>query len=140
MTYGEMAAALGVTLCRGRLATGHYCGQEHKGPGSVTDNTVHFRRERVSSVSTYAFLRLVARAKDPSIDQDVPWRRVYRLNMAARQHARIAGVRIPVRTTMADRAFVLASVATVSNDVPMRRQAYDWARRPKHQEENDALV
>lgn len=131
MTYDEMAAALGVTRCRGRTATGHYCTEEHEKEGSVTyqDSTIHFSDRPKRRVNTHAFLRLVARVQEPSIDKDVPWRRVYRLNMAERRLASFLSIPNPNHPASADRAFVLASVAGLKNDVPMRKKAFDWARR-----------
>ena len=135
MTYGEMAAALGVTRCRGRTSTGHYCTHVHDRQGSITDDTVHFSERRVKRPDTLALLKLVARIQDPSLDHDVPWRRVYRMNLKVRSYASFLGIPDPAYPSHGDRAFVLASVASIPNSEPMRKQAFDWARRgPKREE------
>ena len=140
MTYREMAEVLNVTLCRGRKPTGHYCGEQHDKEGSVTpDGVVHFGRsgQALYRNHTLAFLRLVARSQEPDIDTDVPWRRVYRMNMKVRLLASFLHIKNPAHPAHGDRAFVLASVAGIPNSEPLRKEAFDWARRgPK--EENDA--
>ena len=140
MTYDEMAAALGVTRCRGRTPSGHRCDQQHDLEGSVdkrgAEHGIHFSERPVQRPSTLVFLKLVARVEEPSIDFDTPWRRIYRMNMAVRDLAVRLHIQYPDYQASADRAFVLASVAGMSNAVPMRRQAFDWARRgPKRKED-----
>lgn len=132
MSYGTMAQALGLRLCHGILPTGHYCGLNHHLNGQVSYDppTVHFSDRPVTKADTQAFLRLVAQALDPSInDETVPWRRVYRICRLARETGESIGVRLPARSWSADRAFVLAGVAGLPNSVPLRKQAFDWARR-----------
>lgn len=137
-TFGQMAETLNVELCRGITKTGHYCKEVHEREGSITDGPViHYSDRPPTRASIHTFLRLVARAQEPSIDRDEPWRRVYRLNMAERRLAGFLRIKNPGHPAREDRAFVLASVAGIPNDVPMRKQAYDWARRgPKRQEVN----
>jgi len=139
MNYQAMAAALNVTLCRGRTPSGHYCQEQHDKEGSITNHpspkgaVIHFsdrpHHPKSANANTLAFLKLVARVQEPSIDMDEPWRRVYRLNQKVRFLARFLKIPNPATPAHADKAFVLASVASLNNDVPMRKQAYNWARR-----------
>ena len=125
-----MAHRLGVTYCAGITSTGHYCDVYwHHQEGSTRGDVVHFSERQPSKYHTLAFLRLVAKVRDPSLDDDVPWRRIYRMDKLVRQAAAELGIRLPRRLFTTDRAFVLAGVAGISNDVSMRKQAYDWARR-----------
>lgn len=129
-----MAQQLGVAYCGGITSTGHYCPLEdpYTVPhvnGLAKDGVVHFYDRPVRKVSTYTFLKLVAKVRDPSLADDVPWRRIYRMDKLTRQAANELGIRLPRRLFATDRAFVLAGVAGISNDVPMRKQAFDWARR-----------
>lgn len=137
--YDAMAEALGVTRCRGIESTRRYCPQDHGGPGTVTnDGVVHFSHRPYGPTrraDTLAFLKLVARSQEPNLDEDVPWRRIYRLNMKVRFLARFLRIPDPARPARQDRAFVRASVASLPNSEPLRKQAYDWARRgPKRNE------
>jgi len=125
-----MAQQLGVAYCGGITSTGHYCDVRwHGREGSAEGGVVHFSERPPSKYNTYAFLKLVAKVRDPSLADDVPWRRIYRMDKLARQAANELGIRLPRRLFATDRAFVLAGVAGISNDVPMRKQAFDWARR-----------
>ena len=138
--YDEMAEALGVTRCRGRTPSGHYCHEQHDKEGSISHGpdgpVIHFGERTYKRANTLAFLKLVARSQEPSIDADEPWRRVYRLNLKVRFLARFLRIRNPAGPARADRAFVLAGVAPLSNDVPLRKQAFDWARSsPKRKED-----
>jgi hypothetical protein len=136
VNYDEMAEALGVTRCRGRTPSGHRCHEQHDKEGSITDDIIHFSERPYQRPDTLAFLKLVARSQEPSIDADEPWRRVYRLNLKVRFLARFLHIRNPAGPARADRAFVLAGVAPLSNDVPLRKQAFDWARSsPKRKED-----
>jgi len=106
MTYTEMAEALGITL------------------------PAHFPDRPVTKADTFAFLKVAAVELDPSInDELVPWRRTYRLCRLARESGEKLGIRLPASYWRIDRASVLAGVAGLPNSVPMRRQAFDWARR-----------
>jgi len=140
VNYDEMAAALNVTRCRGRTPSGHYCDQQHDKEGSITNYpgpdgpVIHFSERPYEQANTLAFLKLVARVQEPSIDMDVPWRRVYRINMKVKFLARFLHIINPAHSARADRAFVLAGVAPLGNDVPMRKQAFDWARTDKRKE------
>jgi hypothetical protein len=130
LTYPDMAATLGITYCRGITPTGHYCNLRHDLNGSTDGETIHFTDRPVTKVDTLAFLKLVAKVRDPDLEQEsVPWRRVYRLDRLVRVAGAELGIRLPRRLFRADRAFVLAGVAGLGNDVPMRKQAFDWARR-----------
>lgn len=131
LTYPQMAQRLGVGYCRGMLPTGHYCrAGDHRLNGFVRDGTVHLAEpDRVDRRDALVFLRLAAQALDPTMNDDVPWRRTYRLYRGVRDAAARFHMVYPPRHWTADKAFVLAGVAGLSNSVPMRKQAYDWARR-----------
>ena len=77
------------------------------------------------------FLLLCARASDPSLNAtDVPvWFMVYRANMAAREIGHRLHIRVPSHYHRLDKAVVLAGTAGLSNAIPLRKGAYDWARR-----------
>jgi len=125
-SYAEMAEALGVRWCAG---VGE-CPKWHGSTGSVTEGTVHLAGRRPSLQATIAFLTLAARVLDPSLDQETTmWRRAYRLAVAKRDLARRVHVRLPRRVFDFERAHVLAGVAGLTNEVPLRKQAFDWARR-----------
>lgn len=128
MTYEEMAKRLEVPYCRGIQPTGHYCHEDHEGMGTVKDGVLHMSPRPISSVNNAWFLRQAARAKDPTIDTDIPWRRTYRLVMATRAMASQVGVPAP-RPSKHERTFVLAGVAGEPNTTYLRKQAFDWARR-----------
>ena len=133
MTYSDMAQRLGVAYCAGTDhygKTGYICDVRwHTREGAALGNIVHFAERQPTKYNTLAFLKLVAKVRDPSLADDVPWRRIYRMDKLARQAADELGIRLPSRLFATDRAFVLAGVAGISNDVPMRKQAFDWARR-----------
>lgn len=125
-----MARELGLAYCRGILPTGHYCPRSHRLNGEAAGGTIHFADRQVTKTNTLAFLKLAAMIVDPALaDEPVPWRRVYLLNRLVRELGARLRLRIPTRLTKADKAFVLASIAGLSNEVPMRKQAFDWARR-----------
>jgi hypothetical protein len=106
MTYTEMAEALGITL------------------------PAHFPERPVTKADTLTFLKVAAIELDPTInDEPVAWRRTYRLCRLARESGERIDIRLPARLWSADRAFVLAGVAGLPNSVPLRKQAFDWARR-----------
>ena len=121
-SYASIVAALGLDLCRDPCRFDHQVGAAEPG-------RIHYAGRRGSWPDTHRVLKLCALATDPSINEDIPWRRVYRLNIAARAAGRVAGVRVPARVLAFDRAFVKAGVASLANDVPLRKEAYDWARR-----------
>jgi hypothetical protein len=78
------------------------------------------------------FLLLCARAKDPTLwaSYDEPvWLKVYRGNVAARYIGWQIHIRVPARYHRFDKMIVLSGVTLLSNDVPLRKQAFDWARR-----------
>lgn len=123
----QLAREAGIDYCRGITPTGHMCHREHHLNGEAVDGTIHLEDRRANRVNSHAFLRLAAIALDPTLKEDVPWRRVYRLDQSMRQIAR--AIDVPYKSSQMDRAFVLAGVAGLSNDVPLRKQAFDWARR-----------
>jgi hypothetical protein len=131
LTFPQMAERLGVGYCRGILPTGHYCrAGEHGLNGFTLDGVVHLAEPpRVDRWDAFVFLRLAAQALDPTINADIPWRRVYRLYRGVQAAAGQFHMSYPPRYWRADKAFVLAGVAGLSNDVPLRKQAFNWARR-----------
>jgi hypothetical protein len=85
----------------------------------------------VNWANTKNFLKLCAVVRDPSLNDPTQpvWVRVYRTVVAARKVGDELRVRVPRRFWKLDRYIVLAGVAGLSNEVPLRRQAFDWARR-----------
>jgi hypothetical protein len=135
-TYEEMARELDIRWCPGTVI-GYPCPMEHRLNGSVTHDrgpdapgTVHWREASSNPADQLAFLKLAAMALDPTLaDEATPWRRVYRLCMLARATGARLHIKVPARLWAGDKAFVLAGVAGLPNDVPQRKQAFDWARR-----------
>jgi len=140
--YDTMAHKLDVIWCDG---SGGDCYMRHVLEGSISRKyistkqlpVIHFSDRPITKANVAAFLKLVARGEDPSIDEDTAlWRRVYVLNIRVRELARTLHIGNPAHPARMDRAYVLASVAGISNEVPMRKQAFDWARRgPKRTKE-----
>jgi hypothetical protein len=127
-----MAQALDVEHCRGITPSGHYCpipSGDHMQGVVTKDGVVHWLERRVEFSGIVRFLRLVAQSRHPDINDEIPWRRVYRLCKTATEMSPTIHTRIPARYFRKDRAFVKASVASLTNDVPMRKEAFDWARR-----------
>lgn len=130
----DMLRELGLTPCHGILPTGHYCGlnsQQHA-KGVFSGKIVHCTDDEVDSwPDIKAFTRFAARALDPSLNYtDQPfWRQLYRENMAAREVGRRLNIRVPRRYLVMERLTVLTGVAGLPNSIPLRKQAYDWARR-----------
>lgn len=81
--------------------------------------------------NTKHFLKMAAVELDPTInDLTQPvWRRVYRVSIAARDVGKRLHIRVPSRYLTFDRHVVRAGVAGLSNEVPLRKQAFDWSRR-----------
>lgn len=136
-TYGPLIRELGLTPCHGILPTGHYCdfGSIEHLTGKVEGEIIHFRDDPVPNgpVGNWRqmkeFLILCARARDPSLDEKTYWRRIYRTAMAARDVGNRVRVRVPRRFFKMDRLTVLAGVAGLTSEEPLRKQAFDWARR-----------
>jgi len=132
-SYADMAATLGITWCPGMEPNGSYCPKAHgSSVGDISPGTVHLRDRQPgpSLQTTVTFLTLAARVLDPSLDMEYAmWRRTYRLVLAQRDLARRVHVRLPRRVFDFERAYVLAGTVGISNDVPLRKQAFDWARR-----------
>jgi hypothetical protein len=135
-TYGSLIRDLGLTPCHGIGPTGHYCGltrdQHIMGGVDRSDTTViHWLDVPLGKwPDVKRFLVVCARALDPTLmDNDPVWRQVYRGNVAARAVGRRLGIRVPARYLKFDRMVVLSGVAGLSNDVPFRKQAFDWSRR-----------
>lgn len=131
LTFQQMAGRLDVPWCGGLMPSGFYCRADHRDVGSISDGIVHLAEPTlVDRRDALAFLRLAVQVLDPTINDDIPWRRVYRLYRGVWHAADVFHLRFAGRRYWgADKAFVLAGVAGLSNDVPMRRQAFDWARR-----------
>lgn len=127
-TYAAMAAALGLEYCFGMERWGGYCHLDHR-IGASTPGKVHLADTNPNWAGIFTFLKLAAAAKEPSINDDAPWVRVYRQNMLARSLGHQINIRVPSRILRRDRAFVKASVAGLPNSTPLRKEAYDWARR-----------
>lgn len=130
----DMLRELGLTPCHGILPTGHYCGISSAMhiTGTTTGRIVHCTDDEVDSwPDIKAFTRFAARALDPSLnDMAQPfWRRLYRENMAAREVGHRLHIRVPRRYLVMERLTVLAGVSGLPNNIPLRKQAYDWARR-----------
>lgn len=131
--YGSLTRELGLTPCHGTLPTSHYCGltrDEHV-RGRVTGRIVHFPNDAPNWARTKVFLSLCAAALDPTLnDPSEPhWRKVYRLNIASREVGRRLHIRVPRRFLRFDGLVVLAGVTGLPDDIPLRKQAFDWARR-----------
>ena len=124
-----MAAELGIEYCGGINKRGSYCHAGDHRTGFVVDEVIHFADRPVTKASTYTFLKLVARPRVPDADVMEPWRRVYAIDYWARLAGETLRIRLPAKYWAADKAFVLAGVAGLSNKVPTRKQAFDWARR-----------
>lgn len=131
LTYKGMALTLGLEYCRGITPWGQYChAGNHRLQGFVTPGVVHLAEpSTVDRRDALVFLRLAAQVLDPTINDDIPWRRTYRLYRGVQDAALRFHMSYPPRHWLADKAFVLAGVAGLPNSVPMRKQAYDWARR-----------
>ena len=129
-SYAEIAETLGIEWCPG-VVNGSFCPKAHGSTiGDISPGTVHFGDRRPTLQTTVTFLTLAARVLDPSIDMEYAmWRRAYRLAIARRELARRCHIRLPRKVFDFERAYVLAGTAGMSNDVPLRKQAYDWARR-----------
>jgi hypothetical protein len=122
-TYAAMAGDLGLDLCDDCRLYDHVFGEAEPG-------RVHLLDVRFSWPGAKRFLKLCALALDPALRDVEPfWLYLYRLNMASRDAGQRLHLRVPSRYMKLDRMFVLAGVAGLSNEVPMRKQAYDWARR-----------
>lgn len=129
LTLGQIGEALAVEHCRGTLPSGH-CPQAHADGGSATLGVVHmYGPGYLTNVHRLRFLYLAAIALNPDLEFDEPWRRVYRIAMFQRAWALTLRIRMPRGHQSHMKAFVLAGVAGLSNSVPLRKQAYDWARR-----------
>ena len=129
-SYATMADELGLQFCGGVGRTGHYCDLDHGRWGASEAGRVHMADVRVTKAGLARFLGHAAVALDQSLNDEVPWRRVYKRQLAAREIAKRLHVRMPGREYYDfDRSFVLAGLATVPNSEPDRKQAFDWARR-----------
>ena len=127
-TYGQLVRELDLDYCRGIDRNGFYCDLDHV-TGSYTPGTVHLADTPTTWPGIHRALKLAALAVTPAIDEQTPWRRVYLLNIAARIMGKSAHVRVPARHLRFDRRFVLAGVAGIPNSEPMRRDAFNWARK-----------
>lgn len=127
--YSTMLADIGLEHCHG-IRRGFYCHEGDHEAGFATPGIVHLTDRRWSWSGTHRVLKLAALAVQPGLAGIEPrWRRVWAINIAARDLGRRARVRVPARCVEYDRAVVLAGVARVPNTVPDRKRAFDWARR-----------
>ena len=129
-SYPALAGELGLECCSGVRRTGFYCrGFDHRA-GSAEAGCIHLVDIRVTKPGLARFLKLAAIAQDPDLNEEVPWRRVYLLYVRSRQLAGRLRVRMPPKEVYAhDRAFVRAGTAGMPNNVALRREAFNWARR-----------
>ena len=130
-TYGALADRLEVEHCRGLRRDGTYCQEfaDHRAGDVTPDGVVHWADRRMEWPGLVRFLKLVVISRNPKTVTFKPWVRVYLLNMHLKEVSKDAKVHIPFQYLEADRAFVRASVTTLSNDVPMRREAFKWSTR-----------
>jgi len=125
-SYTDLTLSLGLMPCEEcDLGAGAHA------IGRVTGTTIHFPNMTVSRASNKRYLKLAAMALDPTLtDPREPlWRHIYRTSIAMRGVARALHILIPRSDMALSRAVVLAGVAGQTNEVPLRKQAYDWARR-----------
>ena len=131
-TYGGLIRELGLTPCHGIGPTGHYCHRNHN-IGEVENGIVHMIDAPLGRwTDIKRFLLLCARAKDSTLwaSYDEPvWLKVYRGHIAARAVGKRLRIRVPVEYYVFDKLLVLSGTTSLSNDVPLRKQAFDWARR-----------
>ncbi len=132
MTTGSLIRELGLTPCHGITPSGHYCHTSNHHIGDATPGVVHIvDRPLKGWPDKKRFLLLCAQAFDPTLgSSDEPvWHRVYRANMAARETGARLHIRVPAPYLRFDRRVVRDGVDGISNDVPLRQAAFDWARR-----------
>jgi len=125
-SYVDLTLELGLVPCqRCHLTTLVHAN------GRVTGQTIHFPGRSINRVDNKRFLKLATIALDPTLadPNETLWRNIYRTSVAMRGVARTLHIRIPRSDMSLSRAVVLAGVAGLTNDVPLRKQAYDWARR-----------
>lgn len=134
MTFPDVAAQLGVTIC----GPNDLCRQSQidhdRGEYSLTLGMVHWRERRMTKAGLYRFLRLVALAKHPDMTRTITgvrptWQRTYLIHRQVNVYARMLHVRIPFDLTREARARVKSSVLDVPRRTPLRREAFQWARR-----------
>lgn len=129
-TFAGLAERLDIEYCRG-IRDGFYCHEnvDHHIGTVGPDGVIHWADRRMRWPGLVRFMKLVVISRDPTLATEVPWRRVYRIAMGLKEVERQANARIPARFLRADRLFVRASVASLGNDVPLRRKAFEWSRR-----------
>jgi hypothetical protein len=130
-TYGGLIRELGLTPCHGIGPTGHYCSLDHN-TGASDPGMVHIVDGPLGRwTDIKRFLLLCARALDLTrgVENEPDWLRVYRDNIAIRTVGKVLHIRVPSRYHRFDKTVVMAGVGGLSNDMPFRKQAYDWARR-----------
>lgn len=125
-SYTDLTLSLGLMPCRS-------CdlGIAIHAKGRTTGTTIHFLDKNINRADNKRFLKLATMALDPTLtDRREPlWRHIYRTSIAMRDVARALHILIPRSDMALSRAVVLAGVAGLTNDVPLREQAYNWARR-----------
>jgi hypothetical protein len=126
-SYTDLTLSLGLMPCG---ACDDLSIAIHAG-GRTTGTTIHFLDKNINRADNRRFLKLAAFGLDPTLtDPREPlWRHIYRTSVAMRGVARTLHIRIPRSDMSLSRAVVLAGVAGLTNEVPLRKQAFDWARR-----------
>lgn len=119
MTYPEIAAELGITLCLG-------CNNFPHDRGAVSYPTlpgkVHWRIRQVNNVGLYRFLKLAALAEHDELGRRMGWERVHIQNVLVISMARRIHRRLPRHLADFDRA----QVRFLLTDVPeYERRSYD---------------
>jgi hypothetical protein len=125
-SYTDLTLSLGLMPCRAcDLGIAIHAG------GRTTGTTIHFLDKNINRIDNKRYLKLAAMALDPTLtDPREPlWRHIYRTSIAMRGVARTLHILNPRSDMALSRAVVLAGVAGLTNEVPLRKQAYDWARR-----------
>lgn len=132
-TYASIAESLGVQLCQGDGAVypdeQQWTGPDHE-RGAWNGGVVHWRERRVTPAGLYRFLKLAAFALDePHIRDVLDWRRTYLVHQAINRLAHKARVRVPAELSTLERRRVKAMLIHVPRSTPLRKEAFQWARR-----------
>jgi hypothetical protein len=131
-TYGGLIRELGLTPCHGIGPTGHYCNLDHNA-GASDPGMVHIVDGPLGRwTDIKRFLLLCARAKDSTLwaSYDEPvWLKVYRGHVAARAVGKRLHIRVPTAYYVFDKLLVLSGTTGLSDDIPLRKQAFNWSRR-----------
>lgn len=125
-TYRNLAKQLGLALCPDE--DGAFipaCQWPGWSPGLI-----HWEGGRVTTAGLYRFLLTAAVALDEKLVEVQPeWRRIYLLHQAASRLARQLRVRVPFEQSLLERRRVKALLVGVPSHIPLRKEAFQWARR-----------